>query len=471
MTGKRARGDSIRRRVTLATLAVAIVSVAVVFAVFYVAWSRYTLSSRTRELSRQVRVVASGLDVAGVPGSGEDVSPLRERLLRVESGLIGARLVVTDGAGRVAYSTAEDAPRSYPIAQAVSGTPDADGFFTGVRTLESGGRVLVVATRLAEPDRYLLAIQPVGEIDATSLPVLGLLALAALAAVAAAWATGVWLSRRITGPIVRLTSGVRAVAAGDWGHQVPVEGEDEVGELARAFNGMSARVADAYRAQKDFVGDVSHELRTPITSISGFAGALLDGTVKDEEGRRRSLEVIHAEAGRISGLTRALLALADLDAGNVTLSREPVDGHVLAEALSARFAARAGERDVSLSVGPLDGSPLGDFERVLQAASVLLDNALAYTPQGGSVRVSAASQGPSWFLSVEDSGPGIPEADRERVFGRFTRLDSSRSASAGGTGLGLPMCRRLVELMGGAVRVDDSPLGGARFTISLPSAK
>jgi signal transduction histidine kinase len=139
------------------------------------------------------------------------------------------------------------------------------------------------------------------------------------------------------------------------------------------------------------------------------------------------------------------------------------------EALSGRFAARAVEAGRVLEVGPLDSAPIADTERLLQAASILVENALAHTPEGALVRVRAAERGRSWELSVDDSGAGIPEKDRERVFARFTRLDPSR-ASGGGSGLGLAICRRLVELMGGSVRVEDSDLGGSSFVIRLPLA-
>jgi signal transduction histidine kinase len=266
---------------------------------------------------------------------------------------------------------------------------------------------------------------------------------------------------------VRLGDGVRAVAGGDWGHQVPVEGDDEVAELAGSFNTMSARVSSAYGAQKEFVGDVSHELRTPVTSIRGFSEALLDGTIADDAGRDRALRAIHEEAGRLAELTRTLLTLAELDAAVAPSSGRPLDTARLAEALSSRFTARAAEARRSLEVGPLEGAPLVDQERLLEAVSILVENALAHTPDGSRVRVRAHERGRAWTLAVEDSGPGVPEKDRDRVFGRFTRLDSSR-ASGGGSGLGLAICRRLVELMGGSLRVEDSDLGGARFVIELP---
>lgn len=465
------RTGSIRRRATLAVLLVAGVSVAVVFGIFYVAWTSYTLSVRTAELKAQTRVIASGLDAGGLPGGAGDVSGIRARLLRVEAGLIRAQLSVTDASGRVLFSTANATSLgTYPVREL---EPDAESggvLSSGVRTLPAIGTVLVVAAELDIPDRYLVAAQPVREINQTQGRVLGLLALSALAAVGVAWGVGAWLAARITGPVVRLTAGARAVAAGEWGHQVTVEGDDEVAELAGAFNDMSERVAGAYGAQREFVGDVSHELRTPITSIRGFSGALLDGTIADDEGRERALQVIHDEAGRLAELSQTLLALAELDAGEVRITVAEVDAGTLAEGLRARFSRRAVETGRAFEVGPMEGSPTADEERLLEAAAILVDNALTYAPEGGRVRVASGAIGEVWRLTVDDSGPGIPAADRERVFGRFTRLDPSRSSSVGGSGLGLAICRRLVELMGGTIRAAESDLGGARFVIELPDA-
>jgi signal transduction histidine kinase len=231
---------------------------------------------------------------------------------------------------------------------------------------------------------------------------------------------------------------------------------------------MSARVADVYSAQKAFVGDVSHEIRTPLTSIRGFAEAMLDGTVTDPEQQRHALNVIHDEAVRIGEVSQTLLALSELEAGAVTVARVPVDTTALAAALRGRFSAAASEADVRLDVELAPAPrPMGDPDRLLQAVSALVANAIAYTPAEGDVRVSAVVSAERWRIRVDDSGPGIPAEKRAEVFGRFARLEGT---SGGGAGLGLAICRRVVELMGGRVSADESVLGGARFEIDLPVA-
>jgi len=450
---------------------------AVAAGVFYALWSQQTLALRVTELERQVGVIASGVAVADtLPGSDEDTGQVRARLLKVEAGIIGARLAVMDASGTVLYSTAgATGARTYPLGR-LERTGTAFDARSAVLGVAGVGRVAVVAVPVSfsapdHPERYLVGARPLSDMASGDSWVLVTIGAAALVAVLLASVLGTWLGRRVTGPLVRLTEGAQAVAAGDWGRQVAVEGDDEVARLAGAFNDMSARVADAYRAQQAFVGDVSHELRTPVTSIRGFADAISDGTVSDDDDVRRAADIIRREADRLTDLTATLLALVDLDAGAVELAREAVDTGALSAALGSRFATRAAKAGVSLAIEPGEGRPLADGERVLQAVSTLVDNALRHAPSGGHVRVRAGTHAGLWKIDVEDDGPGIARDDRERAFGRFTRLDASRSSTSGGSGLGLAICRRLVELMGGRVWVDSSEeYGGARFTIQLPSA-
>ncbi len=473
---RRESGEGALRPVTLvartriAMVVVAALSVLVVFAVFYAAWTFYTISLRRTELSKQVKVVATGVSAGvGLPGGSADPSGLRERLLKVESGLIGARLVLTDSTGRVLFSTTGSGREKFPVARMA---PRKGSPVSTVETVAGYGRLLLVAAKLPEASgaSYLVAAQPLREVNQARWPVMFLFMASALAALAAAWFVGGWFARRVASPISRLRHAAEAVTAGDWGHQVPVEGEEEVAALASSFNAMSTRVADAYAAQKEFVGDVSHELRTPITSIQGFAGALTDGTVTGQEQRERYLGVIKEEASRLADLTSTLLALADLEAGGEVILSEPVDTSALAETLRARFAPIAVEAGVMLEVLDLEGMPLGDGARLLQALTAIVDNGLAHVPAGGRVRIATATA-PSgrWRVSVDDDGTGIPQDRREEVFRRFARLEPSSSKKAGGSGLGLSISRRLVELMGGRVWIEDSDLGGARFVVELPS--
>jgi signal transduction histidine kinase len=462
--------STIARRVRWSVIGVAALSVAVVFGVFYLAWRAYTVSTASADLARQVGIIAKGFEAAERRSGTTSASELATRLFRAEAGLLNVRLVVTDANGSELESSAATGSAQrlrYPLGALGSTRPD--GTRRAVAAVPPVGQTLLVAYPLSG-GRELIAIQPLREIRQARGWVIVLLAASAFAALVVAWAVGWLLARRITRPITRLEQAAETLGRGEWGHQVPVEGEDEVASLARSFNAMSTRLGDAYAAQAAFVGDVSHELRTPITSIQGFARALTDGTVVEPEQQRRYLGVIRDEASRLGDLTRTLLSLADLEAGAVRLEHTPVDVPNLAEALRARYEAPAADRGLNLRVESLSGAPLGDAARLLQVASALVDNALAYTPAPGTVLVRSSWENNRWRLHVEDSGPGIPAEERQRVFERFARLDASRSAAGGGSGLGLAIARRIVELMSGEVWIESSALGGAEFVVELPSA-
>jgi two-component system sensor histidine kinase BaeS len=180
--------------------------------------------------------------------------------------------------------------------------------------------------------------------------------------------------------------------------------------------------------------------------------------------------VIAQEAVRLSELTSALLTLAKLDAGMAQPRCQAVDETMLLEAIDTRFALTAASAGIVLVTEPGGGRPRADFDRLLQAASVIIDNAIAYTPTGGRVLVSTEHEKRTWKLHVDDSGPGIAPEHREVVFRRFKRLEDSRSTDTGGAGLGLSLALRLVESMGGTIGIEDSILGGSRFTVTLPLA-
>lgn len=475
MKGSSRARHPLARRVRFALLAVGALCIAVTAGVFYALWSQQSLAARFTELQRQVGVVASGVAVSdALPGSAADVDGARERLLKVEAGLLGVRFSVADGAGTVLFSTAGTASvDAYPIA---SFTRGADAFAPRTAVLEfpGAGRVAVVAVPVdfdtpERPIRYLVGARSLADLAAADELAGAAVAVAIAAGLLAAVLLGAGLTKRIAGPLVRLTEGARAVAGGEWGRQVPAEGDDEVTDLASAFNEMSTRVADAYRAQQEFVADVSHELRTPVTSIKGFADAIVDGTVSDDAGVHRAASIISSEAEHLAELTTTLLGLAELDAGDVPITRVPVDVAALDAALRDRFEPIATSARVVLDIAGDPGGPEADDARLLQAVSTLVDNAIHHTRAGGLVRVRSGVRGPVWRLEVDDDGPGVPAEDRDRVFGRFTRLDAARSR--GGSGLGLAICRRLVTLMSGRVWVDDSSdLAGARFIIELPAA-
>jgi two-component system, OmpR family, phosphate regulon sensor histidine kinase PhoR len=227
---------------------------------------------------------------------------------------------------------------------------------------------------------------------------------------------------------------------------------------------------------------VSHELRTPLTSIKGYVEALLDGGKDDPDTSVRFLDIILKQSDRLNLILEDLLQLSKIESGQVQFKQEPLHIGSVVDRTIAMIKPLADKKQHRLHA-KVDGDlPLinGDQERLVQVLANLLDNAIKYTPEGGQITVSArripdllqmAAEGPrnAVELTVTDTGIGIPEKDRPRVFERFYRVDKARSRELGGTGLGLAIVKHIVEGHGGQIRVEGNVPNGSRFVVRLPA--
>ena len=291
-----------------------------------------------------------------------------------------------------------------------------------------------------------------------------LIAFAGGIAVAGAFAW--YLSRRITSPVLELSRAADEVARGRYDVTVPeVPGGGEIGVLADRFREMAARLSEAEELERNFLMSVSHELRTPLTAIRGHVEALREGVVTDEETRLASLTVIAAEAERLERLVGDVLDLAKLDARRFTVLQEEVDMERLVDRAFATFGEEARRRGIDYRCA-VDAKPVivSDGDRVLQIISNLLSNAFRWTPDGGRIELELKTSNGTVCVAVDDSGPGIPPGDLERIFRPFWSRDG------GGTGLGLAIARELAAALGGQIRLNSSPEEGSRFELVLPSA-
>jgi len=278
------------------------------------------------------------------------------------------------------------------------------------------------------------------------------------------------LSRRILKPIKALTVAAGRFGRGDFSRRLKLKDKSEVGELARAFNSMADDIEHAEQIRKNLVADVAHELRTPISNLQGYLEAVRDGVVQPDA------ETIHSLSEEASSLARLVDELQDLtlaDAGKLEMSRQPEDIAALINKGVKALAAKATAKGVSLSADLPPELPLADIDchRISQVLRNLLDNAVAHTPQGGSVTVSAIRRGKQVEVSVADTGEGIPAKELTNIFERFYRVDKSRTRATGGSGLGLTIAKRLVEAHGGKIKAKSQPGKGSRFTFTLPVAE
>jgi len=256
----------------------------------------------------------------------------------------------------------------------------------------------------------------------------------------------------------------------------PVEagGPREIRELTRAFNAMIARVQGSQQSQRDFVANVSHELKTPLTSIQGFAQAILDGTADSPEARRQAAEVIYQESGHMHRMVLDLLDLARLDAGTADITMSPVNILALLNAVAEKFSPQLQKAGVTMKVESVPGLPsvTGDGDRLSQIFTNLVDNALKFTPREGTITLSASIVEGLLLVSVADTGAGISSEALPHVFDRFYQADPARKGGEKhGTGLGLAIAKEIVEAHGGRISVRSELERGTIFDVRLPLSR
>ena len=311
----------------------------------------------------------------------------------------------------------------------------------------------------------LVVAKPQAQLTARWVRLSELLSLALLIGLVLTGSLAWYASRRITSPVLALSHAADEVAKGNYDVVVPrVPGGGEIGHLAERFGEMAARLKEAEELERNFLMSVSHELRTPLTAIRGHVAALREGLVEDEELREHSLSIVEDEASRLERLVGDILDLAKLGARRFTVLHEEVDMERLVDHAYSTFAEEARRRSIEYR-REIESAPTitSDGDRVLQIISNLLSNAFHWTPDGGRIDIELAQRNGIVSVAVEDTGPGIAPADRERIFRPFHSNDRHT-----GTGLGLAIARELSTALGGRLDVESEPGKGSRFELMLP---
>jgi signal transduction histidine kinase len=292
---------------------------------------------------------------------------------------------------------------------------------------------------------------------------------AAATALAAAVVVSLALSNRIANPVSRLVHAARRVAAGHYAERVPVEGEGEIGDLAGAFNVMSASLEGTERRRLQLVGDVAHELRTPLTTLDGYLEGLQDGVIEPTD---ETWNLLRRETERLMRLVGDLAELWRAEARQLPLHTDVVPIESLVSEVLGRFTPAARERQLRLESNVTRGTAaLADRDRLVQILGNYLSNAIRHAPSGTAILVSARRDGDDVHLSVTDEGAGLAVEQQAQVFERFYRLDAARSRDGGGAGIGLAIVRALAEAMDGRAWAESpGPGRGSTFFVSVPAA-
>ena len=291
------------------------------------------------------------------------------------------------------------------------------------------------------------------------------LALASLAAIALSALAAFLLARQLLSPIAALEAGAKTLAAGDYGHRLPKDRNDELGDLIGHFNQLAANLEAARTAERQWMSDTSHELQTPLATLRAEIESFQDGVRKPDA---HAIDEMHAAILRLSKLVQDLSTLSVTREGNVVAAMSLVDIGQLAEDAAEALATRLQAAGLELLIesdGPAVVS--GDPERLRQVVDNLLENALRYTDAGGKVQITVDHDSSMVRLVIEDTAPAPPAEAMPLLFDRFYRAEASRSRQHGGSGLGLAICKAIVAAHGGTIAAAPSPLGGLRIDVTL----
>lgn len=457
---------SLRSRLWLSYAFVITIALSIVLAVSFVFLLRNPLLSR--QVQDRLRT-AHSLITANPQSFIDNAGALREITQTYD-----VRVLVFNSARELIFDSNQDAPalpfpRRYVLARNVQNARDENG------------EIWLYTSRRLSPDRILVIAAPRPRVpvlniftDELLLPILQGGSIALLLSLILAFA----LSRWVADPLQQVILVARNYPSEEM-KPVSPRGPHEVQDLTRAFNAMIARVESSQKSQRDFVANVSHELKTPLTSIQGFAQALLDDTADTPEARKQAAQIIYDEAGRMHRMALDLLDLARLETGTADLKMTSVDLRVLLSSIIERFTPQAHRVGIRLQMDVPKNLPalIGDGDRLAQVFTNLVDNALKFTPVNGQVTLSVVHAGTEVEISITDSGQGIPNEALSRIFDRFYQVDTSRSRAGGetaagrhGAGLGLAIAQEIVQAHGGRIDVRSKVGHGTTFVIHLPVA-
>jgi signal transduction histidine kinase len=457
---------SLRSRLWLSYALVITIALSIVAIVLFVFLLRNPFLSR--QVQEQLRtahnqIIATPQQFIDAPGSLEEMSRAYD-----------VRVLVFNSQRALIFDTQPESPplpfpRRNILARNAQTARDANGeTWLYMSSRLSRDRVLVIAApRPRVPALNIFT-------DELLLPILqgGLIAL--LLSLVLAFA----LSRWVADPLQQVVVAARKYPEGlEEMKPVPPRGPHEVQDLTRAFNSMVARLESSQKSQREFVANVSHELKTPLTSIQGFAQAILDDTADTLEARKQAAQIIYEEAGRMHRMALDLLDLARLEAGTADLKMSPIDMGALLRSIVEKFTSQAQKAGIHLQLNVPEYLPtlIGDGDRLAQVFTNLVDNALKFTPFGGQVSLQALSTVADMEISVTDTGQGVPNKALTRLFDRFYQVDPARAggetaAVRRGAGLGLAIVQEIVQAHNGKISVRSEVGHGTTFVIHLPLA-
>jgi two-component system phosphate regulon sensor histidine kinase PhoR len=460
----------ISSQLTLILVVFLLVGSSLLFVVLNVLLTGRLRAQLTEDLKKQCRLVAHVLM------SADSVQGQVNAIARSA----GIQLTLIDRHGKVLADSEHDPAAmenhlNCPEVQAALGS--LDGMGSSIRYSSTVDDDLIYVAYRMPDDRFVRVSEPQSFVQTVIGRVRVIFLLASAGAVVLIFFLVARISRRITRPLTDIIGAAEEIRQGNYDKEITVSENNEVGELARILNAMSAKLKgdilklnEAQGIRRDFVANASHELRTPVSSIKGYLETLLDGAVHDEEVSRRFLQRAMSNVVRLENIVNDMLDLSRLESRDRGLSLRYFDPVVTLEALADEFQDQARRKglDLEFSSGVPEGFKLmADPYQFDKALVNLIENAIKYT-ESGQIGLSIRLEADACVVEVKDTGPGIRPEDVNRIFERFYRVDKGRSRQLGGSGLGLAIVKHVMEIHGGQVSVDSEIGRGTRFTLTFP---
>ena len=413
-----------------------------------------------------------------LPQNSDSLQPDINRL----SKMIRARVTVIDRSGKVLaesdeHHRVEELDNHLNREEIQEALGNIDGFGSSIRYSETIKEDLVYTAFRTENQRFIRLAKQQEFVGDVVWKVRWLLFASAFGAIVIVLIMVPRVSRTVTKPLTDIIKAAEDIKSGNYDREIIVSGDNEIGELGRILNSMSAKLKGdilelnkLQEIRKDFVANASHELRTPISSIRGFVETLLDGAYHDEEVSRKFLERTLSNVIRLENIVNDMLDLSKLEVRDKGLSLRYFDVGEQVRPILADFDEAANKKGLELkyeSSLPSEFKLLADPYQFEKAMTNLIENAVKYT-ESGYVKVSAIIEQKNLIVTVEDTGNGIRQEDIGRIFERFYRVDKGRSRQQGGSGLGLSIVKHVMEIHNGQVRVESAVGKGSKFILVFP---
>ena len=427
--------------------------------------------------TRQASLSAEKLAASAAPFFAQaDLEGLDE-MLHAAAADEGGRILLIDKEGKIQYDTLsllEGTRTQAPEAIAVLTGQEVRAF--GVHALaDSADYAALCAAPMVSvegPIGAVLLSTPVDELRQAILAVEAQLMTVFIAVAAAALIAAFVFAISLTAPIKAMTSAIRRMGKGDLTARVKVHASGELKELADSYNAMAEKIENFDQSRSQFVQNASHELKTPLATMKLLLENLIYQPDMPSELRAEFMQDMNHEIDRLSGIITDLLTLTKMDSEETAIKHEKFDFTELCIGAVHALQPAAEKNRLTLTMDVAKDVTLqGDESKLGQVIYNLIDNAIKYTPEGGSVHVTMKADGRNAVFAVRDTGVGIPEEDAKHIFDRFYRVDKARSRETGGTGLGLSIVRQMVQLHRGEIKVDSTFGKGSTFTVTLPLRK